>query len=94
MPLDQALTAVADQADDARASRVYTAVRTQVAGGATLAAALAQFPRTFSDLYRGLVAVAAETGQLPTCWFASPTIWKRGRRAGSSSRWRSSIRRS
>ena len=65
MPLDQALTAVADQADDARASRVYTAVRGQVAAGATLAAALAQFPRTFSDLFRGLVAVAAETCQLP-----------------------------
>jgi general secretion pathway protein F len=65
MPLDQALTAVADQADDARASRVYAAVRAQVAAGATLAAALAQWPRTFSDLYRGLVAVAAETGQLP-----------------------------
>jgi len=27
--------------------------------------ALVQFPRTFPDLYRGLVAVAAETGQLP-----------------------------
>ena len=65
MPLDQALTAVGDQADDARVARVYAAVRAQVAAGATLAAALAQWPRTFSDLYRGLVAVAAETGQLP-----------------------------
>ena len=65
MPLDQALGAVAEQADDARASRLYAAVRAQVAAGATLAAALAQWPRTFSDLYRGLVAVAAETGQLP-----------------------------
>ena len=33
--------------------------------GETLAGALARWPRTFSDLYRGLVAVAAETGQLP-----------------------------
>jgi general secretion pathway protein F len=65
MPLDQALTAVGDQADDARAARVYAALRAQVAAGATLAAALGQWPRTFSDLYRGLVAVAAETGQLP-----------------------------
>jgi general secretion pathway protein F len=65
MPLDQALAAVADQADDARASRLYGAVREQVAAGATLSGALARFPRTFSDLYRGLVAVAAETGQLP-----------------------------
>ena len=65
MPLDQALTAVGDQADDKRVARVYAAVRAQVAAGATLAAALAQWPRTFPDLYRGLVAVASETGQLP-----------------------------
>jgi len=65
MPLDQALTAVGDQADDARVARVYAAVRTQVAAGSTLAAALAQWPRTFPELYRGLVAVASETGQLP-----------------------------
>ena len=64
MPLDQALTAVGDQADDARVARVYGAVRAQVAAGATLAGALAQWPRTFSELYRGLVAVASETGQL------------------------------
>ena len=65
MPLDQALTAVGDQADDARVARVSAAVRAQIAEGATLAAALAQWPRTFSDLYRSLVAVAAETGELP-----------------------------
>ena len=65
MPLDLALSAVADQADDARAARVYAALRTHVAAGETLATALARWPRTFSDLYRGLVAVAAETGQLP-----------------------------
>jgi general secretion pathway protein F len=65
MPLDQALAAVAEQADDPRTARLYTAARTQVMGGATLAGALARWPRTFSDLYRGLVAVAAETGKLP-----------------------------
>ena len=65
MPLDQALAAVGEQADDARASRLYAALRLQVAAGETLAGALASWPRTFSDLYRGLVAVAAETGQLP-----------------------------
>ena len=64
MPLDQALAAVAEQADDKRAARLFGEVRTQVAAGATLAGALARFPRTFSDLYRGLVSVAAETGQL------------------------------
>ena len=65
MPLDQALAAVGEQADDARVAGVYAAARAQVAAGETLAGALARWPRTFSDLYRGLVAVAAETGQLP-----------------------------
>jgi general secretion pathway protein F len=65
MPLDQALDAVAQQADDPRAAGLYAAVRAQVAAGETLAGALARWPRTFSELYRGLVAVAAETGQLP-----------------------------
>jgi general secretion pathway protein F len=65
MPLDQALAAVAEQADDARAATLFAAAREQVAAGETLAGALARWPRTFSDLYRGLVAVAAETGNLP-----------------------------
>jgi general secretion pathway protein F len=65
MPLDQALSAVAEQADDPGAARLFIALRTQVASGEPLAAALALWPRTFSDLYRGLVAVGAETGRLP-----------------------------
>ena len=65
MPLDQALSAVAEQADDARAAKLFAAARVEVAAGETLAGALARWPRTFSDLYRGLVAVAAETGNLP-----------------------------
>jgi general secretion pathway protein F len=64
MPLDVALSAVAEQADDASAEKLFTALRAQVASGETLAAALARWPRTFSSLYRGLVAVGAETGRL------------------------------
>jgi len=64
MPLDQALGAVADQADDPRTARVYAAVRLQVGAGEAFAQALARWPRSFPELYRGLVAVAAETGQL------------------------------
>jgi len=64
MPLDQALGAVAEQADHPGVVRVLTAVREQVAAGEPLAGALSRFPRTFSQLYRGLVAVGAESGQL------------------------------
>jgi general secretion pathway protein F len=64
MPLDQALAAVAEQADDARAAKIVAAVRTQLSAGEALPAALAQYPRTFSPLYRGLVGAGAETGRL------------------------------
>jgi general secretion pathway protein F len=64
MPLDQALAAVAEQADHPGAARVLTAIREQVAGGEPLSSALSRFPRTFSQLYRGLAAVGAESGQL------------------------------
>jgi general secretion pathway protein F len=64
MPLDQALAAVAEQADHPGAVRVLAAIREQVAAGESFAGALSRFPRTFSELYRGLAAVGAESGQL------------------------------
>lgn len=64
MPLDQALGAVADQADDARAKKIVAAVRADVVAGEPLAGALARWPRTFCELYRSLVAAGAETGRL------------------------------
>ena len=64
MPLDQALAAVAEQADDARAAGIVAAVRTQLSAGEALPAALARYPRTFSPLYRGLVGAGADTGRL------------------------------
>ena len=65
MPLDAALSAVAEQLDDARSAKLVAALRAKVAAGEPLAGALARWPRTFSELYRGLVAVGAETGRLP-----------------------------
>ncbi len=65
MPLDQALSAVAEQADHPKATRIFTALRTHIATGESLPIALARFPRTFSPLYRGLVAAGSETGRLP-----------------------------
>jgi general secretion pathway protein F len=65
MPIDQALSAVAEQADNRDAATLFTALRAQVASGEALAGAMARWPRTFPELYRGLVAVGAETGRLP-----------------------------
>ena len=64
MPLDQALAAVAEQADDARAAKLAGNLRAHVAAGESLPAALARYPRAFSPLYRGLVGAGAETGRL------------------------------
>jgi len=65
MPLDAALAAAGAQADDARTTTLLAALRGHVAGGESLPAALARHPRTFSPLYRGLVAAASESGRLP-----------------------------
>ena len=65
MPLDQALVAIAEQADDPRVSKVFESLRDAVAAGESLASALARWPRTFGTLYRGLVSAGAETGRLP-----------------------------
>lgn len=65
MPLDQALAAVAEQADHPKTARVFTSLRSHIATGESLPIAMARFPRTFSALYRGLVAAGSETGRLP-----------------------------
>ena len=65
MTLDAALGAAAAQADDPRAVKLLAAIRGHVGGGESLAGALERYPRTFSPLYRGLVAAASESGRLP-----------------------------
>jgi general secretion pathway protein F len=65
MPLDQALGAVAEQADVAHVAKLVQAIRTHVMAGESLPAALSRFPRTFTPLYRGLIGAGTETGRLP-----------------------------
>lgn len=64
MPMDQALAAIAEQADAARVARVANALRASVEAGESLPQALSRFPRTFASLYRGLVSAGAEGGAL------------------------------
>jgi general secretion pathway protein F len=64
MPLNQALTAVAEQADHPRTAAILVALRDHVSTGEALPTAMARFPRTFGALYRGLVAAGSETGRL------------------------------
>ena len=64
MPLDQALLAVAEQADSARVAKLVAALRTHIESGESLPGVLARFPRTFPPLYRALVAAGADSGRL------------------------------
>ena len=65
MPLDQALVAVREQADDRSVVKVIESLRPHVLAGESLPAAMSRYPRTFTPLYRGLVGAGTETGRLP-----------------------------
>ena len=65
MPLDQSLVAVAEQADDASVAKLLQSLRAHVMSGESLPAAMSRYPRTFSPLYRGLIAAGTETGRRP-----------------------------
>ncbi|MBK7983297.1 MAG: type II secretion system inner membrane protein GspF [Candidatus Competibacteraceae bacterium] len=64
LPVEEALGAVARQADRARLGGLMLAVRTRVLEGHTLANALADFPQVFPELYRATVAAGEQSGHL------------------------------
>lgn len=64
LPLEEALGAVARQAERTRLSGLLLAVRTRVLEGHTLATALSDFPQVFPELYRATVAAGEQSGHL------------------------------
>jgi len=64
LPLEEALGAVARQAERTRLSGLLLAVRTRVLEGHTLATALGDFPQVFPELYRATVAAGEQSGHL------------------------------
>ena len=56
LPLERALTALADEADDPRQRELVAHLRSEVNAGAPFARALASAPREFDEVYRGVVA--------------------------------------
>ena len=64
LPLERALTALADEADDTRQHALVAALRAEVNAGSPFAKALAQHPREFSDVYMAVVAAGEHSGQL------------------------------
>lgn len=66
LPLDEVLTAVANQSEKQRIRSMMYAVRSKVMEGHTLAAGMAEFPKVFSDLYRATVDAGERSGHLDT----------------------------
>jgi len=64
LPLDEALSAVAQQCDKARLKSVVLAIRGGVMEGKTLADSFADYPHIFDSLYRSMVAAGETSGSL------------------------------
>jgi general secretion pathway protein F len=66
LPLERALTALADEAEEQRQRDLIAHLRSEVNGGATFARALGSVPREFDDVYRAVVAAGEQSGALGT----------------------------
>ncbi len=64
LPLEQALSALLEQAERAYVRDLTGSIRSEVMGGAALSDALTKHPRDFADIYRALVASGEQIGQL------------------------------
>ena len=66
LPLDEAISATAQQARRARVKALVLQVRSRVVEGHTLAYALGEFPRVFNEMYRAMVRAGESAGFLGT----------------------------
>ena len=66
LPLERALAALADEADNERQQRLVATLRAEVNAGSAFARALGQHPREFSATYTAVVAAGEQSGQLGT----------------------------
>jgi general secretion pathway protein F len=64
LPLEQAFSALLEQAERPYVRDLIASIRSEVMGGASLSDALSQHPRDFADIYRALVASGEQIGQL------------------------------
>ncbi|WP_151447975.1 type II secretion system inner membrane protein GspF [Lacisediminimonas profundi] len=64
LPLEQAFSALLEQAERPYVRDLVASIRSQVMGGSSLSEALSQHPRDFADIYRALVASGEQIGQL------------------------------
>ena len=64
LPLERALGALTDEADQPRQRELMAHLRSEVNAGAPFAQALASAPREFDETYRAVVAAGEQTGAL------------------------------
>ncbi len=64
LPLERALTALSDEADDPRQRELVAHLRAEVNAGSSFARALGTAPREFDEVYRAVVAAGEQSGAL------------------------------
>lgn len=64
LPIEQALSAVAEQGERRVVRERFASVRSDVVGGQTFAESLAKYPKDFPDIYRALVSAGEQSGDL------------------------------
>ena len=64
LPLERALTALTDDADDPRQRELLAHLRSEVNAGSPFARALSSAPREFDEVYRAVVGAGEQSGQL------------------------------
>jgi general secretion pathway protein F len=64
LPLERALTALADEAEEPRQRELIAHLKSEVNAGSPYARALASAPREFDEVYRAVVAAGEQSGAL------------------------------
>jgi general secretion pathway protein F len=64
LPLEQAFTALLEQAERPYVRDLIASIRSEVMGGSPFSSALSRHPRDFAEIYRALVASGEQIGQL------------------------------
>jgi general secretion pathway protein F len=64
LPLERALTALTDEAENDRQRNLVAALRAEVNAGSTFAKALARFPREFPEIFIAVVGAGEQSGNL------------------------------
>lgn len=64
LPIERALAALADEAEDERQHQMLAALRAEVNAGSSFARALEQHPREFSDIFCAVIGAGESSGSL------------------------------